>query len=449
MKLWQHLTRALRREERAVTTVDDYATALSQFAYGGLPMQQTWNGTPAERITTSLEGYAQSAYAANGIVFACMLTRMMVFSTIRFSWQQLNRGQPSTLFGTQDLGLLERPWQGGTTQDLLIRMITDVDLLGNFFGTVVGGELVRLRPDWVSIILEPRPFRDQATLGHRIVGYLYEEGGHGVGDPVPLLPSEVVHFAPIPDPLASYRGMSWLTPVLREIQADGQMNRHKQKFFENAATPNLAVALKETVTPDQFREFMDMVDAGHKGVENAYKTMYLGGGADVTVIGQDFQQMSFKTVQGHGETRIAAAAGVPPVIVGLSEGLQAATYSNYSQARRRFADGTMHPLWQNAAGSLEPLLPRPPGARLWYSTRDVPFLREDSADAAQIQATQASTIATLVKEGFTPESATAAVLAEDWNLLEHTGLRSVQLHPEAPDDPATDDEPDTGEEQTT
>jgi phage portal protein BeeE len=57
--------------------------------------------------------------------------------------------------------------------------------------------------------------------------------------------------------------------------------------------------------------------------------------------------------QGAGETRIAAAAGVPPVIVGLSEGLQAATYSNYSQARRRFADGTMRPLWRNAAVARE------------------------------------------------------------------------------------------------
>src|SRR5205823_2138143 len=30
-----------------------------------------------------------------------------------------------------------------------------------------------------------------------------------------------------------WRGMSWLTPVLREIQADTATTRHKQKFFEN------------------------------------------------------------------------------------------------------------------------------------------------------------------------------------------------------------------------
>jgi hypothetical protein len=35
--------------------------------------------------------------------------------------------------------------------------------------------------------------------------------------------------------------MSWLTPVLREIQADQSMTTYKRKFFENGATPNLVV----------------------------------------------------------------------------------------------------------------------------------------------------------------------------------------------------------------
>jgi hypothetical protein len=160
--------------------------------------------------------------------------------------------------------------------------------------------------------------------------------------------------------------------------------------------------------------------------------MYLGGGADVTVVGSDFKQLDFGSVQGAGETRIAAAAGVPPVIVGLSEGLKAATYSNYGQARRRFADGTIHPLWQNAAGSFGHLI-RPPGGstsgavRLWYDARDVPFLREDAKDAAEIQGVQSRTIRTLVDAGYTPESVMAAVTASDWTLLVHTGLFSVQL----------------------
>ena len=115
----------------------------------------------------------------------------------------------------------------------------------------------------------------------------------------------------------------------------------------------------------------------------AYKTMYLAGGADVTIVGSDLKQLDFKLTQGAGETRIAAAAGVPPIIVGLSEGLQAATYSNYGQARRRFSDLTMRPLWGNVVGSLATIVPVPGGAELWYDDRDIPFLAEDRKDEAR------------------------------------------------------------------
>lgn len=125
------------------------------------------------------------------------------------------------------------------------------------------------------------------------------------------------------------------------------------------------------------------------------------------------------------------------MIVGLSEGLAAATYSNYGQARRRLADGTAHPLWQNAAGSLEPLLTKPQGAnvRLWYDASDVPLLREDEKDAAEIAHVTAQTIQAYITAGYKPESVVAAVDAGDIRLLDHTGLLSVQMQKPGSDNP--------------
>ena len=446
-------------ESRHVTSVDDYLATVNglTFGYDGLTyglagatggLTGTYGATPHEEIGNSLESYARSAYEANGVVFAVMAVRMLAFSAVRFQWQRINNGRPSEMFGSSSLSVLEQPWVGGTTQDLLARVIQDADLAGNSYWVDAAqveradalegvrlsapqAELVRLRPDWSQIVLEPRRIRG-GQVGWRRLGLVYWQDGPGGGaDPVAFLPDEYVHFAPTPDPLHTFRGMSWLTPVLREIENDKAMGRHKSAFFRNAATPNLSVSLDKDVSLAAFQAFKTAMDAGHRGVDQAYKTLYLGGGADVKVIGADFQQMDFKSIQGHGETRIAAAGGVPPIIVGLSEGLESATYSNYSQARRRFADGTMHPLWQNAAGCFANIVPRPPGAndavRLWYDSRDVAFLREDQSDAAQIQGTQASTINTLITAGFTPESAVKAVSAEDWGLLSHSGLTSVQL----------------------
>jgi hypothetical protein len=306
-----------------------------------------------------------------------------------------------------------------------------VDIAGNAYVVRRGNRLTPLRPDWVSIIGGVPDLVD-ATVWHpdaEAIGYEYTEGGPGYGkDPVFFLADEVAHFAPRPDPEARFRGMSWLTPIIREVMADRAMNDHKLAFLENGATPNLAVKLN-VENLEKFKDWVKEFRRDHEGVVNAYKTMVLGAGADVTVVGADLKQLDFKITQGAGETRIAAAAGVPPVIVGLSEGLAAATYSNYAQARRRFADQTMRPLWRNACASLAQIIRVPSDAELWYDDRDIKALAEDQKDAAEIQSTRSQSIRTLIDAGYTPDTVVAAVSNEDFTLLTHSGLFSVQLQP--------------------
>ena len=410
-----------------------YSTGMRYPLYG---LQQTIAGHE-EEIPSDFTGYVQAAYRGNGVVFACMLARMMLFSEARFTWRQIRSGAPGKLFGTADLAVLEHPWPSGTTGDLLARAIVDVDLSGNaFLARRPGPTIKRMRPDWVTIILGSQgdPDTQAGDLDAEVLGYIYHPGGEYSGRaPVNLLREQVAHFAPIPDPLASYRGMSWLTPIVREIVADSAATTHKLKFFENGATPNMVVKLDPAVTMTAFDAWVDKFEAAHAGVLNAYKTLYLGAGAEATVVGADMRQIDFKVTQGAGETRIAAAAGVPPIIVGLSEGLQAATYSNYGQARRRFADGTMWPLWRNMVGSLETIVPPPAGSQLWVDDSDIPFLREDEKDRADIQSTQAQSIKALTDAGFDPTSVIDAITAGDLGRLSHTGLYSVQLQPPNPD----------------
>lgn len=443
------------RSVPSITTIDDYAELLNTFSFNGIGygygfggLTQTLAGQTTEQAANTFTGLS-GAYAGNSVVFSCMLVRQLVFSSIRFRWQRLRDGKPSDTFGVPDLAILERPWPGGTTQDFLSRIIQDADLGGNAYWTRIGPELVRLRPDWVELVLEPRTMSDRPGLvGFRKLGFVYTEGGKNSGaEPVPFLANEVAHFAPIPDPLARYRGMSWLTPILREIQADQAMSRHQRAFFDNGATPNMVVKHDAAASMEKVQRFAEMMQEKHGGPANAYKTLHLYPGADATVVGANLKDIDFKDVRGGGETRIAAAAGVPPVIVGLSEGLAAATYSNYGQARRRLADGTAHPLWQNIAGSIEPIMPRPGrdgglDVRLWYDASNVPFLREDEADAATIAETRARTIRSYIDAGYEPDSVVAAVEADDIRLLVHSGLYSVQLQkPGTGEPPASADDP--------
>lgn len=442
-----------RKPERAdpTLTLDQYLMQYNGLTYGlqgGGSLAQS-----SEDIASNFQGYVDAAFKANGIVFACIVARMLLFSEARFQYQRLREGRPGDLFGTPALQILETPWPGGTTGKLLSRAMQDADLSGNSYTHRRGRDrLVRLRPDWVTIMLgSERRDWEPGDLDTEVIGYLYHPGGKSTGrDPVPLLPETVAHFAPIPDPTASYRGMSWLTPIVREIMGDKAAMEHKLKFFENGATVNLVVKVDAAVKGEQFKQWVKVFKEAHDSRMNAYETVFLGGGSDLTAVGSDMKQIDFKQVQGHGETRIAAAAGVPPIIVGLSEGLEAATYSNYGQARRRFADGTMRPLWREMAGALATIVPSAGrDTRLWYDARDVSFLQEDEKDAADIQAVDAQTVKALVEAGFEPETVVAAVMAGDFGLLKHSGLFSVQLQSldemNAPVDPidgtAEDDDP--------
>ena len=432
-----NLLRWLKRSDWPALSLDEAIAMMSYqgTAYGLPGLNQTLGGK-AEEIPANFAGYVEAAYKQNGVVFACMLARLLLFSEARFQFRRLSSGRPGELFGTAALEPLERPWANATTGDLLTRAIQDVDLAGNFYAVRRGPEIKRMRPDWVTIVLgsETDEAVEAGDLDADVLGYVYHPGGRASGrKPVPLLPEQVAHFAPIPDPAASYRGMSWLTPIVREVIADGAATTHKLKFFENGATPNLVVSLDKDIDPKTFQDWVELFEGDHDGVLNAYKTLYMGGGATAEVVGANMRQLDFKNTQGAGETRIAAAAGVPPVIVGLSEGLAAATYSNYGQARRRFADGTIRPLWRNFAGSMATIVDVPAGAELWYDDRDIPFLQEDVKDAAEVQSQEATTIKTLVEAGYEPDTVIAAVIAGDFKLLKHSGLYSIQLQPPDPE----------------
>lgn len=413
-------------------TMQEYA---DWFSFDGVmyPLLRTSMGRLDEE---QLAQTATHAYHTNGPIFALVVARLQVFSQIRFQWTRFEGGTPSDLFGSPALALLERPWRGGTTSDLLARMEVDASLAGTAYIRKLNRRresprLVRLRPEHVIVVLgsnEDPEYPAQAA-DVELLGFAYKPP---MGQMVLLDASEVALYAPLPDPDRVFLGMSWITPLIRDVQADQAMTEHKRMFMVNAATPNVVIKFDPTVTLEQVTEFKELFESEHVGTWNAYKTLFLGGGADATTVGKDFQQLEFGATQGKGESRLSAAAGVPPSWVGFSEGLQGSALNagNFTAARRRFSDGTMHHLWANVAASLEVLVPDPqnaPGASLWFDTSAVPFMREDAKDAAEIQSTEAQVIAALVREGFEWDSVVSAVRNRDWRRLVHSGLLSVQL----------------------
>ena len=365
---------------------------------------------PVERLETDYRSLVRGAYKGNGIVFAAIMARFMLFSQARLRLEHVRTGDrkdlPPRLAGT-----VQVPWPNGSESEMLARIEQDTSLAGNWYlNRAVPGRWQRLRPDWVDIVLDPR--------GAEVVGYLYHPGGRFSGHvPVPLLPEDVAHGSPIPDPAAAFRGMSWLTPVVREVMADEAMTRHKLKFFEQGASPNLLIRFMETLSQANRDRLEARLTAQHAGWRNAHKTLVLEAGGDATIIGANMQQAALDTVQAAGENRIAVAAGVPSIVLGIKEGAEQATYSNYGHALTHFANFTIQHLWDHTAGTLHGFVPVPAGWRLVYETAHIPALQADQKQEAEIAEIRAVTIQTLVDSGFTRGSAVEAVATGDVSVL--------------------------------
>ncbi len=152
-RLWSLLRPKEAERADPIVSMDDWA---NMFGFNGsqYPFRGGYAGGyggKTETIENDFVSYVQGAYKANGVVFACCLARMTVFSEVRFQFQKLNDGRPGDFFSTPELDILEKPWPNGTTGELLSRAIQDVDLAGNHFvvrnDTKDGPRLRRLRPD--------------------------------------------------------------------------------------------------------------------------------------------------------------------------------------------------------------------------------------------------------------------------------------------------------------
>jgi phage portal protein BeeE len=427
----------MRAQSGAPVSFDEW---VSMFGFGQYPLALSPLGGKEERIADSFAGLVQGASRANGVVFACELARIMLFSEARFQFRERRSGRPGELFGTGALRILEEPSPGRTTGDMLTRAMQHADYGGTAFlvrrRRRTSDTIRQPRPDWVTILLgsETDPDVTGDDLDAEVIGLLYHPGGRGSGEPpVALLPEDVAIFAPIPDPLGKWRGVPWITPVIRNIMGHNAATTHKLGFYERGATPQIIVSIDRGIAdPAKFRTWVETFEQNHAGATNSYRTLYLALGAKAEVVGSSLSQLDFKATQGADETLIAAAAGVPPVVVGLSEGLQGSSLNagNFDSAMRRFADLTMRPAWRNMAGSLQRIVPPPDeGSELWYDDRDIPALKDDIKDAAEVQGKEAQSIRQLIDSGWIPESVKEAVISGDWTRLEHSGLFSVQLQP--------------------
>jgi hypothetical protein len=181
-----------------------FGYAGNQYGVGGYGLVQTLAGHRAGEIVNTLPGY-MAALRQCPPAFAAQLVRASVLSQARFTFRNLP-GRPNARkqFGTRELGILEKPWGSSTTGELIARMEWHAGVAGNAYVTRRPDRLRVLRPDWVAVLYGSDQEPDDAihALDGTLLGYVYQNGGlYSSGNkPMTLLPGDVAHWSPIPDP---------------------------------------------------------------------------------------------------------------------------------------------------------------------------------------------------------------------------------------------------------
>jgi phage portal protein BeeE len=406
-----------------------------------------------EDSSDDFEGLVGGIYKAVTPVFSVHNYRRSLFCEARFAIQPFSSdGRPGELIDYSELNVLRQPWPGATTRDLLSKALTYADMGGNCFlvRDIKNGtdQIKLLRPDWTMILMSGDPLK---VADVEPVALVYKPGRtedtrEWVVYPFDGSNGRIAHWAPIPDPHAEYRGMSWLTPIMREALIDKAVRMTTLRHFQNGARPGIIASFDPSITPEQAKEFQALFNQTKVGASNAHKPLFLGGGCDVSTL--NLQMDDFDKISSVGELRVASAGQVPPTLIGLTEAMKGSALNegNFQAAKDSFADGTMRPLWGSFSEAIARIVDVPPNSRLWYDDRDIAFLRQDQQLIATRKTTDATTISVLIQAGYEPDAAVKYVMEDNYKALlgdGHTGLFSVQLIPPG-EGHATDFQGDSG-----
>lgn len=142
-----------------------------------------------------------------------------------------------------------------------------------------------------------------------------------------------------------------LAAAYNDIRMDQEAANYHSEMVGNLSACGLAINMGPRTTPDQ-RSDAELAIASRFGRGNRGKPYIFGGeGADVKLV-SPMGDLDWPGVSSACETRICAALGVPPIIIGARAGLDRATYSNYELALKSYYSETAGPLWAAISDAL-------------------------------------------------------------------------------------------------
>lgn len=271
------------------------------------------------------------------------------------------------------------------------------------------------------------------------------------------------------------RGVSRVEALKENFGLAMALEKYAAKFFGSGTQTSGVIEIPGNATAEQARSMQEAFDSRHKGWAKAHKTAVLSGGAQYKPTNIPNDQAQFLDSRRLAVEDVARAFNVPPHLLGLPG---TNTYASVEQNNLAWVTHGLRPIVQKIEGALSPLMARYAGGEqafvrfnldgllradinsrmTAFSTglqsgfltindvrriEDLPPINDPSADTVRVplanvnveaadlsaQTERVDMAQRLIQVGFDP-----ADVMEKLGLpaIQHTGVNSVQLQPEAP-----------------
>ncbi len=315
-----------------------------------LPVVESWLvGRPQAQEQFDLRKLIDEGYRRNVVVYSCVNEVAQSVPSARLYLR--DRVTQEEVKEHPILDLIARPNPESGWYELCERALIHLQTAGvgyihklrNGSGEPVGMETIR--PD--------RLFPLPSALG-RVEEYEYRLSGQAAGKGQRVPASDVIALR-LYDPTNDYLGLSPLMVCAVWGDIDWDAAIYLRDFFTNGAMPLGLLKLKSprVTQADRMRvqaEWRETYGRGDgTGKSRWHDLAVIGAEAEFERVGSEPAQLRMDSLWGMSESRICAAYGIPPIVVGVKVGLQHATYSNYKEARGSLWSETLVPITRRVA----------------------------------------------------------------------------------------------------
>lgn len=390
--------------------------AIEEVATGYVSQQEPRNAPFSYRRA------AATGFLRNEVVRACIMERSESASEARLRLVRRTGSEIEEVERHRMLDVLAEPNPLMDTVEFVSAFIVQSDIGGNVYVLKIPDRVGRttqlwfLRPDRVKVV----PSRTGLPGGfeYMLDGQVYN------------IPAERVGHFKMFNPLDDWYGAGPLQVLAQQVDLDISATQFARTFFENKAMPGGFLKLKRQVeSQEEANEIRRNFHARLTGYGQWNNTGILDADADFKEVTPNMKDMALADLRDLTESRICAALGVPPILVGVTAGLKRATYSNYAQAKESFWEETMLPLYKRIAAFLTRALSAErdmTGLTMDFDFSEVRALQKDEKEQAEREKILADAAGSYLRSGWTPESIKEALNLPE--ALEHSGFVPVTVY---------------------